>query len=359
MVADDEGVEPGGGAAPDDGPDPFDGLVLDEEFIQGAEVLEESAEARLARRARIEAEHRRLAAEREVQQEALERSLRRQARHRGRSGREQRQRLLVITVVLAVFVGLVVWNTRSGGDRVALGAGGPFGDASAGSVSRSPRPPAGVGSADQPLGSPAPVARESSAYRFIATQEGTTDPVAYDPCRAIHVVANGRTAFMGSEDVIRSSLDAVGQATGLQFIYDGPTDEGPSEDRAPYQPERYPGRWAPVLISWSDPAETPGLAGDVAGRGGSAYVTVDRGSVYVTGSIELDGPQMAGIVLSEGTVGARAVLEHELGHLVGLDHVDDATQLMNPTSDGTVTTYADGDLTGLARLGQGACYPDV
>ena len=31
---------------------------------------------------------------------------------------------------------------------------------------------------------------------------------------------------------------------------------------------------------------------------------------------------------------------------------------MNPAG-GTVTTYADGDLTGLARLGKGECFPDV
>ena len=81
--------------------------------------------------------------------------------------------------------------------------------------------------------------------------------------------------------------------------------------------------------------------------------------MYVTGSVELDGPQLAEIAAGfEGLSGVRAVIAHELGHLVGLDHVDDPTQLMYP-STGLATSFADGDLTGLARLGQGECFPTV
>ncbi|MDX5317789.1 MAG: hypothetical protein LPK38_00260 [Actinomycetes bacterium] len=43
---------------------------------------------------------------------------------------------------------------------------------------------------------------------------------------------------------------------------------------------------------------------------------------------------------------------------MGLDHVEDPTQLMNPVTT-TVTTFQDGDLTGLAALGQGACAPGL
>lgn len=340
------------GEEPADADDPFAGLTLDDAFVAGASVHEESAEERLARLARIEAEHRRLAEERKVQQAALDRSLRRQARRRGRLG-ENRQRLLVIGVMLVVFAGLLVWNVRKGPTTLVMG------DASAGSVSDFPRPPAGVESADEPLGAPPPLARESSSYAFLATQEGSDEPVAYDPCRPIHVVVNGRTAFLGAEEMVQGALAAASAATGLQLVYDGLTEEGPTTDRAPYQPDRYGETWAPVLISWTDPAEVAELAGDIAGLGGSVWVTQGSGSVYVTGSIDLDGPQLAEIVMAEGSASARAVIEHELGHVLGLDHVDDPTQLMNPSGDGSVTTYADGDRTGLARLGQGACFPEV
>ena len=208
------------------------------------------------------------------------------------------------------------------------------------------------------LGVPAPLARESSAYRFIATQEGSDDPIAYDPCRPIHVVVDGRTQVSGGAEMVSQALFDVSRATGLQFVVDEPTDEAPVEGRVAYQPDRFPWVWAPVLISWTDPSVIPGLEGDVAGLAGSAWVTVDQGSVNVSGSVQLDGPQLAEIARFEGLDGVRAVITHELGHLVGLDHVDDPNQLMYP-SNGTGTSLADGDLTGLSRLGQGRCFPNV
>jgi hypothetical protein len=82
-------------------------------------------------------------------------------------------------------------------------------------------------------------------------------------------------------------------------------------------------------------------------------------AVYVTGSVTLDGPALDELSrLSGGHAAVRAVIQHELAHVLGLDHVADPSQLMNPVG-GSVTAYADGDLTGLARLGQGPCVPEV
>jgi predicted Zn-dependent protease len=45
---------------------------------------------------------------------------------------------------------------------------------------------------------------------------------------------------------------------------------------------------------------------------------------------------------------------HELGHVLGLGHVQDPSQLMYPAHHGQAT-YGPGDLAGLAAEGDGAC----
>lgn len=80
----------------------------------------------------------------------------------------------------------------------------------------------------------------------------------------------------------------------------------------------------------------------------------------MTGGVTLDGPQLQ-TVLGErgGKAEVRAVIEHELGHLVGLDHVADPTQLMNPDRVRGQVPFGAGDLTGLALLGRGNCFPTI
>ena len=50
----------------------------------------------------------------------------------------------------------------------------------------------------------------------------------------------------------------------------------------------------------------------------------------------------------------QAIVDHEFGHLVGLDHVTDPGELMAEVNLGR-TSYGPGDLEGLARLGAIPC----
>ncbi|WP_263730382.1 M10 family metallopeptidase domain-containing protein [Cellulomonas sp. SG140] len=262
-----------------------------------------------------------------------------------RLGTRPRRRRRSLAAVLVVLLALTtVWlSGRLGSAAAARNA-----------------PPPGREEAAVPLGSPPLGAPTTGPYSFLQTQADGVAPVTYDPCRPLHYVVRTDGAPAGGDVLIATGLARISEATGLQFVADGTTTEAPTQHRPVYQPERYGRRWAPVLIAWSTPAETPELAGDVAGSAGSSSVTLHGTAHYVSGIVVLDGPAIAQLLGSaNGTALAQGVVTHELAHLVGLGHVNDPTQLMNPTAAVNVTSLADGDRAGLARLGTGPCVPGL
>jgi hypothetical protein len=217
-------------------------------------------------------------------------------------------------------------------------------------------PPTGAGEHTSRVHA-AVAAADALPYTFQHTQVESSKPVTYDPCRVIHYVINPAAAPKGGNELVRNAFKTLTEATGLQFIYQGTTSERFSPKRQAYQPHRYGLRWAPVLVIWSQPKQDPLLHGDVIGDAGSAWVSVGDGSrYYITGTVSLDGPQLGDLLQQQG--GTRlvgSVVLHELGHLAGLAHVDDPTQLMYPHTSDLVSTFQKGDLAGLAQLGKGAC----
>jgi hypothetical protein len=345
----------------DDGDDPFLGLSLDDDFVRGAKVQEAAADDRIERLRRIDAEHRRLADERLARQHVAERTTRRERRR-------PRLLLLVLVAGIAAAIGWSVLSENGGSGSGDLAGGRDIDeptetatgrDLVTGEAGDGTRPSPSDEQQDAPLGAPAPLATESAVFRFSEIQPGTAKPVAYDPCRPIHVVHNLDGAPAGAESLLADALDDIGRATGLQFDVEGDTDEAPGVAREAFQPDRYGDRWAPVLVAWSDAAEVPDLAGDTVGVGGSAWVEVDAARVYVTGAVVLDAPDLVDVDAADGRDGVTAVIRHELAHVVGLDHVDDEEELMHPVGHPDVVSFGPGDLTGLAELGRGQCFPEV
>ena len=228
-------------------------------------------------------------------------------------------------------------------------------------IGQAAAPPAGYQESATPLGAPPPETMSAVGnHAFAAMQPDGSGPVAWSPCRPIHYVVRPDGAPADGNQLIATAVARISAATGLVFVDDGATEEAPSSERAAYEPDLYGKRWAPVLVAWSTPEETPVLTGDTIGIGGSAPVTRIGRSVYVTGSVTLDGPGIAELLATpNGVNNAYGVITHEFGHVVGLDHVDDPSQLMNPRASGAVTTLQQGDLAGLAELGAGACAPHI
>jgi hypothetical protein len=207
-----------------------------------------------------------------------------------------------------------------------------------------------------------PSAHDAAKAPFVfARVTPTGRPVTYDPCRPIHYVVNPAGMPSGGMELIHDAIRRISAASGLTFTEDGVTQEGPARaQRRLVQPERYGQRWAPVLIAWVDQAEYPLVEGKVAGVGGSFFADPDgpESARYVTGQIALDREDLSPVLAdSDGYAVARAVVMHELGHVVGLGHVSDPGELMAAVNSGQ-TELGAGDLQGLAKAGQGKCWPD-
>lgn len=203
-----------------------------------------------------------------------------------------------------------------------------------------------VGLGGERLGAAPVVPDGPGSYQFLQTQPQTDEPVGYDPCRVIEVEVNPEGAPEGYDELVDTAIAHTSGATGLRFERIGLTDRRP--------PKLTTARRQPVLVAFATSDEVPELAGDVAGIGGSTYVERGfRDRRYVTGQVVLDADVFEDIS-EDRYPAAQAIVDHEFGHLVGLDHVDDPRELMYAENVG-LTTYGPGDLKGLARLGNIAC----
>jgi hypothetical protein len=190
------------------------------------------------------------------------------------------------------------------------------------------------------------------SYTFLQTQPGYPgSPVTYDPCRPIDVLANDDLAPLGADRMLTDAIHQVAAASGFRIRLVGHTHALPSTDT-----------WAlalsPVIVAWADSDSIPTLGGDPIGRGGSVTLRTVAGvrSYYATGHVWLDTPALKSVLeRPDGEAQVTAVMMHELGHVLGLGHTTDRSQVMYK-STGQLTLGA-GDRAGLRILGNQPCRP--
>jgi hypothetical protein len=191
----------------------------------------------------------------------------------------------------------------------------------------------------------------SDEYHFLATIGGR--PVRWNPCEPIHYVVNLNEAPPGSLSDVEEAVRRVSADTGISFVFDGSTQEIPQRDRSSYVPSLYGERWAPVVIAWANQAET-----DIAFHDGEdQFAAVSRPlappddtAQFVSGWVVINASDRNPSGWGSSAYQGPTIL-HELGHIMGLDHVDSKAELMEP-SGGYVTDFGPGDLAGLELLGR-------
>jgi hypothetical protein len=185
-------------------------------------------------------------------------------------------------------------------------------------------------------------------YAFVVTTSNG-DPVGWDHCKKIHYVVNPTGGPGDWENTVEDGIDEISDASGFQFKYDGTTDER-SFDQRLTDPEDPP----PVLIAWADSTEVSDLEGSTAGIGGSTPVRSGGRVRFVTGIVVLDTEAYDRMEVTGDTTAERLILAHELGHVLGLDHVDDIGELMNAEYVGQ-NGFGPGDREGLNQLHKLPC----
>ncbi|WP_408898469.1 hypothetical protein ACJ5H2_05000 [Nocardioides sp. R1-1] len=213
-----------------------------------------------------------------------------------------------------------------------------------------------LGLGNDPLGRPADVP-PGGVHAFLEHQPGRPDePVTWDPCREIRYEVNPDQAPDDADETVafvRDAVEEVAAVTGLTFSYEGLSDRRPD----PQGDVLLTARPDPVLVAWADDDEVDELDGDVAGVGGATARSYDGDAWlwFVTGGVTLDVQAFDRLADGpDGLAERRAILLHELGHVVGLGHVDSPAELMYADSVGQ-REFGLGDLNGLAALGRGRC----
>lgn len=191
-----------------------------------------------------------------------------------------------------------------------------------------------------------PEADDRGEYAFLKIRPGTDEPVGYDPCQVIEIEVSTEGAPPNWSNLVDTAIDHAEDATGLDLELVGTTERRAFGGVAPTVVDS-----PPVLVTWATEDEFPELAGAVAGMAGSRAMDDGSGPHYVTGSVVLDVDAFDEV---DDLSHAQAIVDHEFGHLLGLDHVDDPDELMYPETIDQ-RAYGPGDLAGLARLGSIAC----
>jgi len=213
---------------------------------------------------------------------------------------------------------------------------------------------------------PADAALPLYALHYLTLPNHKVVVLRWNPCRAHTYKVNVAAVPAASRNAVLAetfyAMRVLAARTGVPFTYRGQTAEIP-------QINSYARQSAELIIAYTIPGRVGhktnyNLAGAIAGMGGysggwrsvSNGVTTTYSAGISKGMLVLDTPDLMRLSPGFGAGRHRGnVLLHELGHVVGLAHVNNARELMYPAVAAyTPNGFAAGDIAGLRRVGRPA-----
>ena len=189
----------------------------------------------------------------------------------------------------------------------------------------------------------------TALYKFSTLVGGK--PVRWNPCAPIHWRFRTVAGPAYGVTIAREAVARIAYLTGTKWVEDSGTTATPNSAWLPTSTSNI----KPVLIGWTDGSHSDLLSGrpsSVLGVTRTAYfgATVNGATLAATkaGVIALDRTDKLPL---RGSVSWKSTLLHEMGHLMGLDHVGNTSEVMYPVLGRSLTDFAYGDRVGLSKLG--------
>ncbi|MEM9034330.1 MAG: hypothetical protein AAGD18_07035 [Actinomycetota bacterium] len=184
--------------------------------------------------------------------------------------------------------------------------------------------------------------------------DGDNTPGRYPACKPIEYVTDFSSAPPGSREVLADVLAEISAAGGFEFVFAGEVDA----DFASWRDNSSVGNaFRPLLFTWKNGNEHPfggavGQGGSTArfGRladGGSGWVLVSGAAVF---RADVDYERLGS--------SQRAVVLHEILHVLGMDHVGRTSEVMYPSLT-SLDRMGPGDTWGVHQVGRGTPCRDL
>ncbi|MCZ3387474.1 MAG: matrixin family metalloprotease [Actinomycetia bacterium] len=202
--------------------------------------------------------------------------------------------------------------------------------------------------------------------------DGKDHRIRWNPCQtkvtyAVNTrLAGGTTAARNAAVAdVKAAFKRVSNRTGIPFAFAGRTSEIPNNAEDESWSNRQ--KAAEIVVAWVDQSRAKyrtnlmtdngnGYASGVGGwmmrawtdSEGRWRAAIGRGFVVINSGHNSTYTAGFGSGVTRG-----ALLLHEIGHAVGLDHVGTTSEIMYPTMlERSFSKYKDGDRNGLSRVGK-------